>query len=120
MDYEYTVTKDENSFSWKVSYKGDITTIEESIDNKDELQNFMMAVNDSKLILSKLIISLSYFLIVAVISFLLYKKNRKILKDGAIVIVLASIIALYIAIDASVDLSIALQDVKLHYLRLTN
>jgi hypothetical protein len=120
MDYEYTVTKEENSFSWKVGYKGDITTIEESIDNKDELQNFMMAVSDSKLILSKLIISLSYFLIVAVISFLLYKKNRKILKDGAIVIILASIIALYIAIDASVDLSIALQDVKLHYLRLTN
>ena len=80
----------------------------------------MMAVNDSKLIVSKLIISLSYFLIVAVFSFLLYKKNRKILKDGAIVIVLASIIALYIAIDASVDLSIALQGVKLHYLRLTN
>ena len=61
MDYEYTVTKEENSFSWKVGYKGDITTIEESIDNKDELQNFMMAVSDSKLILSKLIISLSYF-----------------------------------------------------------
>ena len=120
MGYEYTVTKEENSFSWKVGYKGDITTIEESIDNKDELQNFMIAVSDSKVILSKLIISLSYFLIVAVISFFLYKKNRKILKDGAIVVVLASIIALYIAIDASFDLSIALQDAKLHYLRLTN
>ncbi len=120
MDYEYTVTKEENSFSWKIGYKGDITTIEESIDNKDELLNFMMAVSDSKLILSKLIISLSYFLIVVVFSFFLYKKNRKLLKDGAIVIVLASIIALYIAIDASVDLSNALQDVKLHYLRLTN
>lgn len=58
MGYEYTVTKEENSFSWKVGYKGDITTIEESIDNKDELQNYMMAVSDSKLILSKLIISL--------------------------------------------------------------
>ena len=120
MDYEYTVTKEENTFSWKVGYKGDITTIEESIDNKDELQNFMMAVNDSQVILSKLIISLSYFLIVAVLSFFLYKKNRKILKDSAIVVVLASIIALYIAIDASVDLSIVLQDAKFHYLRLTN
>ncbi|OAB30669.1 hypothetical protein PMSM_21220 [Paenibacillus macquariensis subsp. macquariensis] len=120
MGYEYTVTKEENSFSWKVGYKGDITTIEESIDNQDELQNFMMAVSDSKLILSKLIISLSYFIIVAVISFFLYKKNRKTLKDVAIVVVLASIIALYIAIDASFDLSIALQDIKLHYLRLTN
>ena len=120
MGYEYTVTKEDDTFSWKVGYKGDITTIEESIDNKDELQSFMTVVSDSNLILSKLIISLSYFLIVAVISFFLYKKNRKILKDGAIVIVLASIIALYIAIDASFDLSIALQDVKFQYLRLTN
>lgn len=120
MGYEYTVIKEGNSFSWKVGYKGDITTIEESIDNEDELQNFMMAVSDSELNLSKLIISLSYFIIVAVILFFLYKNNRKILKDVAIIVVLASVIALYIAIDASFDLSFALQDIKLHYLRLTN
>ncbi|MRX73683.1 hypothetical protein GJU40_16190 [Bacillus lacus] len=119
MGYEYIVTKEENRLSWKVGYKGDMTTIEEKSDNKDELQYFMMAVNNSKLILSKLIISLSYFLIVAFISFFLYKKNRKIFIDGAIVIVFTSFIAIYIAIDASVDLSIALQDLKLHYLRLT-
>ena len=120
MGYEYIITKEKNTFSWKVGYKGDITTIQENNDNEDELQNFMMAVSDSRVILSKLIISLSYFLIVAVLSFFLYKKNKKILKDGAIVVILASIIALYIAIDASFDLSIALQDAKFHYLRLTN
>lgn len=121
MGYEYTITKEKNTFSWKVGYNGDITTIEESIENEDELQNFMMAVNDSKVVFSKLIISLSYFLIVAVISFFLYMKNRKILKNGgAIVVVLAGIIALYITVDATFDLSIALQEAKLHYLRLTN
>ena len=120
MGYEYIIAKEKNTFSWKVGYKGDITTIQESIDNEDELQNFMMAVSEGRGILSKLIISLSYFLIVAVLSFFLYKKNRKILKDGAIVVVLASIIALYFAIDASFDLSIALQDAKFHFLRLTN
>ena len=102
MGYEYTITKDKNTFSWKVGYKGAMTTIEERIDNGSELQNFMRAVSDSKVIISKLIISLSYFLIVAIISIFLYKKNRKILKNGgAIVVVLASIIALYIAIVAS-------------------
>ncbi len=80
----------------------------------------MMAVSDSKGILSKLIISVFNFLFVAVISFFLYKKNRKTLKDSAIVVVLASMVALYIAIDASYDLSIALHDMKHHYLRLTN
>ena len=120
MGYEYIITKEKNTFSWKVGYKGDITTIQESIDNEDELQNFMMAVSESREILSKLIIWLSYFFVVAVLSFFLYKKNRKILKDGATVVVLASIIGLYFAIDASFDLSIALQDAKFHFLRLTN
>ena len=80
MGYEYIITKGKNTFSWKVGYKGDITTIQESIDNEDELQNFMMAVSDSRVILSKLIISLSYFFIVAVLSFFLYKRIEKYLK----------------------------------------
>lgn len=117
--YEYTVTKEENSYSWKIGYKGEYTIIEESIDNEDDLGNFMMAVNDSKLKISKLVLWLTYFLIVAVISFYLYKKDRKTLKDGSIVIVLAIIISLYISIDAFIDLNILLKDVKLYYLRLT-
>ena len=120
MGYEYTITKEKNTFSWKVGYKGDLTTIKERIDNKEDLQNYMMAITDSESALPKLIISLSYFLIVAVISFLLYKRNKKLFKECAGVIALASIFALYIAIDASFDLSVALKDVKFHYLRLTN
>ena len=27
MGYEYIITKEKNTFSWKVGYKGDITTI---------------------------------------------------------------------------------------------
>lgn len=34
MGYEYTVTIEDNLFSWKVGYRGDITTIEKSTDNK--------------------------------------------------------------------------------------
>lgn len=120
MGYGFNVSQYDNSISWKVSYKGSVTTIEESIDNKDELEDYMLAVSESKIIHSKLIISLLYFLIVVVIAFLLFKKNRKTLKDSTIVVVLASMIALFIAVDAAYDLSIALQDIKLHYLRLTN
>ncbi|MFT8322853.1 MAG: hypothetical protein ABF649_18445 [Bacillus sp. (in: firmicutes)] len=119
--YEYTITKEQNSFSWKIGYKGDMATIQESMDNKDELQNFMMAVNDSKAIVIELILLLSYFLIVALLSFFLYKKNRRtFLNGGAIVVVVTGSIALYIAFYASFDLSNALQDAKFHYLRLTN
>ncbi|MGP4059567.1 hypothetical protein [Halobacillus sp. H74] len=121
MGYEYTITKEKNTFLWKVGYKEDLTIIEESIHNEEQLQNFMRAVSDSKVILSKLIISLSYILIVAGISFFIYKKNRDSLKGGGTVVgVSASIIALYFAVDASFDLYIVLQDVKNHYLSLTN
>ncbi|MGN1400633.1 MAG: hypothetical protein ACI4XL_03950 [Bacillus sp. (in: firmicutes)] len=119
MGYEYAITKDGDSFTWKIGYKGDITIIEEGTDNKEELQDFMMAVGNSKTVLSQLIIWVSLFLIIAVISILLYKKNKKLLKDGAIVILLASGIALYIIMDASFDLNSALQEVKHHYLRLS-
>ena len=120
MGYEYTITKEKSSFSWKIGYKGDLTTIKERIDNKEDLQNYMMAINESESTLSTVIISLSYFLIVAVISFLLYKRNKKLFKECAGVIALASILALYIAIDASFDLSVALKEVKFHYLSLPN
>lgn len=120
MGYEYTVTKEENSFSWRIGYKGDITTIEENTFNQDELQDFMMAVNDSKVILSTLIISSIYIIIVAITSFYIYKKNKKMRKEGWIGILLASVIAFYFAIDASFDLSMLLKDLKVGHSRLIN
>ncbi|MDI2587053.1 hypothetical protein OR571_08035 [Psychrobacillus sp. NEAU-3TGS] len=44
LGYEYTVTKEQNKFSWKVGYKGDISIIEESAGNKEDLVNYMNAV----------------------------------------------------------------------------
>lgn len=118
--YEYTVLKEQNNFSWKVGYKGDISIIEESTANQDDLVNYMNAVNDSKLVAVKLITSVSYLLIIIITTLILYKKNRKILKDSAIVITMLAGIALYIAFKASFDLSSLLQDVKSYYLILTN
>jgi hypothetical protein len=120
MGYEYTITREQNTFSWKVGYKGDITSIVESIDNEADLESFMIAVSDSKVLLVKLLISLTYFLIVAGTTLIFYKKNRKILKEsGAIIAVLAGI-AIYIALEASIDLSRTLQDAKFYYLILTH
>lgn len=118
--YEYTVLKEQNNFSWKVGYKGDISIIEESTANQDDLVNYMNAVNDSKLVAVKLITSVSYLLIIIITTLILYKKNRKILKDSAIVITMLAGIALYIAFKASFDLSSLLQNVKSYYLILTN
>lgn len=118
--YHYTVTKDQNTFSWIVSYKGDTTSIEENVNNQADLVKYMNAVNDSGLELAKLILSISYFFIVTIISLILYKKNRKILNEGKVIITILAGIAIYIAFKASFDLISSLQATKYYYLLLTN
>ena len=88
--------------------------------NEEDLINYMNAVNDSKLVLVKLITSVSYFLIVIITMFILYKKNRKMLKDSGVIITILAGIAIYIAFKASFDLISLLQDTKYYYLTLTN
>lgn len=119
LGYEYTVSKEQNKFSWKVGYKGYLSTIEEGDANRDDLVKYMNAVNDSKLVLAKLILSVSYLLIIFITTLVLYKKNRKILKDSGVVITILSGIALYITFKSSFDLIRLLQDTKYYYLIVT-
>ncbi|MCH7321648.1 hypothetical protein LZ480_07050 [Solibacillus sp. MA9] len=120
LGYEYTVSKEQNRFFWEIGYKGDISIIEECAANQEDLVNYMNAVNDSKLVLAKLITSVSYLLIIIITTLFLYKKNRKTLKDSGVVITILSGIAIYIAFKSSFDLIGLLQDTKYYYLILTN
>lgn len=118
MGYEYTVSKEDDSFFWKVGYKGDITMVEENSENQEELESFRIAINDSDKILLKLILSLSYFFIVTIIPYFFFK--RKTTKNGVVFIVLTSIIALSIAFTSFIDLKTELADIKFHYVRITD
>ena len=118
--YEYSVTKEQTKFIWKVGYKGETAIIEKSANNQDDLENYKNAVDDSKLVFGTLIISLAYILIVIISTLILYKKNRKMLKDASVIMVLLTGIAVYIAFDSSLDLSRVLKDAQYYYLTLTN
>lgn len=120
LGYEYTVLKEQNKISWKVGYKGDISIIQESDSNREDLENYMNAVNESKLVLAKLILSVLYLLIIIITTLILYKKNRKMLKDSGVVTTMLSGIAIYIAFKSSFELIRLLQDTKYYYLILTN
>ena len=120
LGYEYTVLKEQNKFSWKVGYKGDISIIQESDSNREDLENYMNAVNESNLVLAKLILSVLYLLIIIITTLILYKKNRKMLKDSGVVTTMLSGIAIYIAFKSSFELIRLLQDTKHYYLILTN
>lgn len=45
-DYQYTVIKGENTFTWKIGYQGHLVTIDENQENQDHLDRFRTAVND--------------------------------------------------------------------------
>jgi hypothetical protein len=79
----------------------------------------MRTVNDSKVTLAKLILSITYIVIVAFLTVIFYRKNKKIIIEGSAMITIFTFIAVYIAIDASFDLNRSLQDAKYYYLILT-
>ena len=120
LGYEYTVTKEQHKFSWKVGYKGHLTIIEESAASEDSLVNYMHAVNNSKSVLLKLVLSVLYFLVIMITSLILYRKKRKLLKSGSVIIAILAGFAVYVAIKASIDLSSSLQEAKYYYLIITN
>ncbi len=121
MGYEYKVEKEGDAFFWKVGYKGERTSYKVSNDNKVELEKFMNAVNDGELFFGELVIWTSYFVLVVLLSFYFYWKNKKWLKVGGplIVVVMTGVIGLFLAFDALMDLSHALKDAKFYYSKLT-
>lgn len=120
LGYAYTVTKENNNFSWEIGKKEDFFNINENAANQEDLINYMNAVNDSKIALSKLIVSVTYFLIVLIPTFILYKKNRRLLSGGSVIIYLLMGVAIFIAFKSVVDLNSSLQVAKLQHLVLTN
>ncbi|MGN7408698.1 hypothetical protein [Sporosarcina sp. SAFN-010] len=121
MGYQYIVVKEQDTFSWDISYKGNNLLIEENADNVKNLENFRISVNESKLELGTLIISFPYFVLVGIIALILYKKKSEMLKgNGALISILAGTLALYFTLVSAVDLSSLLHEVKYYYMILAN
>ncbi|MCM3094352.1 MULTISPECIES: geobacillin-26 family protein [unclassified Cytobacillus] len=118
--YQYTVIKEQNSFTWKIGHQGNISTIVENMDNKEDLEHFRTAVEDVNMDIFEIILSASYFLIVVITTLIFYKKTKQIPKSsGAIIAILAGI-AVYYTIENSINLNTALQDAKFYYSMLTS
>ncbi|WOV83368.1 hypothetical protein PGH26_10580 [Sporosarcina jeotgali] len=116
MGYQYIVVKEEETISWDIRYKGEHQLLEENSKNENDLEKFMNSVNNSQLELATLVIALSYLIVVVIITSVLYKKKRELLKGISIMtIVLASSLACYFAFEAAIKLSRFLHDAKYYY-----
>ncbi|MFD1019603.1 hypothetical protein [Thalassobacillus hwangdonensis] len=119
--YTYVVTKEQGAFVWEIGYKGNSTIVDESKENEDVLEDYRTAVNEGQGALTTLMISGVYFLVAASLLIFLYKKNRKLLKNGGFIAgILACVIALTIVIDASIDLRSAVDNAEFYYLKITD
>ena len=120
LGYEYTVTRENNIDTWVVRHKENINIIEETDENREDLQHFMYAVVDTHYGIPSLMIWISYFLFIVVLSYFLFKKGRKNVKYYAVIILFFMAISMYLVVDAFFELTTAYQSVKLYYYKLTN
>ncbi|KUP07169.1 hypothetical protein Q75_06485 [Bacillus coahuilensis p1.1.43] len=119
-DYQYTVLKENNSFTWIIGHQDNIVTIVENKDNEEELEHFRTAVEEINTKFLGIIISASYLLIVVFTTVTFYKKTKHIpIGTGAIIALLAGI-AIYYTIENSINLNTALQDANFYFSILAN
>ncbi|TKC16058.1 hypothetical protein FA727_13950 [Robertmurraya kyonggiensis] len=120
LGYEYETAIEGSSFLWKVGHKQDSLYIKESDSNKEILEDFMVAVNKGTSVLVTLMISLGYIVIIAITTFILFKKNRKIIKASSGILIAFSVIAMFIAFESATDFNRILHDAEYYFLVLKN
>jgi hypothetical protein len=119
-EYKYVITKESTASTWEVGYQGTVSTIKETKENRAALDRFVKAVDDISYTFLAVILWASYLLIIVIVGLIIYKKNKKMWKEGWVILVIFSCIASYLTFSAYVDLDIALNDAKVSYYVLMN
>jgi hypothetical protein len=114
--YQYSVIKDNNTFTWTVGHQGNLIVIEETKGNQEELERFRYSVEDINSYLFEFIISAVYFLIVLITTLVIFKKNKQTLKGSHLIIIASlAVIALCNSVVTSIDMYTAYQDARYYY-----
>ncbi|WP_338654586.1 hypothetical protein V6B14_00860 [Sporosarcina psychrophila] len=115
--YQYTVIKEHEKFTWKIGYKGDVSVINESEQNQEDLHRFMNIVGDISAQKLRLILSVCYFLLI-VITVVIAQKKKKMPKEALLLLIIGALggIAFYVAFQTTLELNHSLNDAKYYYL----
>ncbi|WP_175991459.1 hypothetical protein [Bacillus sp. Marseille-Q1617] len=118
--YQYTVIKEENTYTWKIAHRGKQTVMEENKENGEQLEQYRLSVEDINSDIVELLISAGYFFIVIISVLIVLKKNKQILKNSHLIIIASFAgIALYNSMITFIDLNNALKDANYYYTLLT-
>ncbi|MGM0828857.1 MAG: geobacillin-26 family protein [Bacillota bacterium] len=119
-DYQYTVIKGENTFTWKIGYQGHLVTIDENQENQDHLDRFRTAVNDLDSHKFGLILSICYLIIVGITTLVFYKKTNHIPRVSGVIIACLALGAVYYGITSFIGMKATIEDVGYYYVTLTD
>ncbi|WLR42568.1 hypothetical protein LC087_18085 [Bacillus carboniphilus] len=113
--------KEQDTFTWEIGHDEELVTIEETEENKIELQEYRDAVEDVNTLMFKVILLGLYNLIVIIVATIILKKNKRMSDEGGgLIIGLYACWAFYHTFEDAIDLSTAFKNAKLFYWILTN
>lgn len=114
--YQYTVIKEHEKFTWEIGYKGDVSVINESEQNQEDLHRFMNIVGDISAQKLRLILSVCYLLLI-VITVVIAQKKKKMPKEALLLLIIGALggIAFYVAFQTTLELNHSLNDAKYYY-----
>ena len=117
--YQYKVVMGQKPFTWEIGHKGSVLVIEESVNNRDRLENFRNSVEDIKVQKFKVGFSVFYLFVIGMVLVIAKRRKKEIGKKYLLIIVVLAGIALYYGLTASFGLNHSLRDAGFYYLGLT-
>ncbi|MFA9557615.1 geobacillin-26 family protein [Evansella sp. AB-rgal1] len=113
--YHYSVTKDQDTFTWEIGHQDVQTNIIENKDNSEDLLHFRTAINDIQTNTFSLIISSSYLFLVLMLPLFLLKINKKTDMISVGIITVFALGGLFFIVTNSFALNSSIQDANFYY-----
>ncbi|MDM5315270.1 hypothetical protein QUF49_04635 [Fictibacillus sp. b24] len=117
--FHYRITAENKVFTWKIGDGKKESVIEENEENRNELERFRSAVNESDLQTFSFFLYAVYLLIIGIVALIVYKKVKDNRQTMFTILVLFAMYASYKCFIAFVYLQEALDDAKVYFIVLT-
>lgn len=113
MGYEYTVTKEIDSFQWEVGYKDDVVTVEENEQNAKLLDLFREQVEENRFAVFQLgLFALYLVVILTLLGLLIWRKLKVYRKYSILLSSIALVVVGYLIYKNILQLNLTLNDLE--------
>lgn len=116
--FHYKVVKEDRTLLWEICHEKQKKTFQKNRENEEYLESYREAINEAKSRRLILMVSVGYFIVVCITTFVFYKKlNQSPGVSGFIIACLLGV-SLYYGITSSIDAHYAIRHAEVNYFRL--